>query len=208
MLNIVTLLTTLVAGPLACTLDTNGLAKPAPYAINHNLNVKLPAYIFVYIDAIMAKHYWLLKTEPSTFSIQDLEKAPKKTTFWEGVRNYQARNFLRDDIKVGDNVFIYHSNTEEPGIMGTAKVVKNGYPDESQYNTKSKYYDSASTSEKPRWYVVDIQHQQTFKHPVFLKNLRATSTLTQMVLLQKGSRLSVQPVSEGEWKTILKMAQA
>jgi hypothetical protein len=86
MLNIVTLLTTLVAGPLACTLDTNGLAKPAPYAINHNLNVKLPAYIFVYIDAIMAKHYWLLKTEPSTFSIQDLEKAPKKTTFWEGVR--------------------------------------------------------------------------------------------------------------------------
>ena len=153
------------------------------------------------------KRYWLLKTEPTTFSIQHLEKCPKKTTFWEGVRNYQARNFLRDEIKKGDEVFIYHSNTDEPGIMGTATVVRSGYPDESQYNTQSKYYDAAATLEKPRWFLVDIQHSQTFKHPVFLKDLRKTSKLSKMVLLQKGSRLSVQPVSEPEWKVILALAQ-
>ncbi|MCC7460705.1 MAG: EVE domain-containing protein [Proteobacteria bacterium] len=154
-----------------------------------------------------SKRYWLLKTEPTTFSIQHLEKVPNKTTFWEGVRNYQARNFLRDDIKKGDEVFIYHSNTDEPGIMGTAKVVKSGYPDDSQYDTKSKYYDSAATVEKPRWYLVDIQHQKTFKNPVFLKTLRETSKLSKMVLLQKGSRLSVQPVTEAEWNTILDMSK-
>lgn len=155
----------------------------------------------------MTKKYWLLKTEPTSFSIHDLEKAPKKTTFWEGVRNYQARNFLRDSIKKGDEVFIYHSNTDEPGIMGTAKVVKEGYPDDSQYNPKSKYYDSASTPEKPRWYLIDIQHQNTFKKPLSLHTLRNFDELSKMTLLQKGSRLSVQPVSEAEWKTILKMAK-
>lgn len=155
----------------------------------------------------MTKNYWLLKTEPTSFSIQDLEKAPKKTTFWEGVRNYQARNFLRDSIKNGDEVFIYHSNTDKPGIMGTAKVVKEGYPDDSQFNPKSKYYDSASTLEKPRWYLIDIQHQNTFQNPLFLQTLRNFDELSEMVLLQKGSRLSVQPVTKAQWKTILKMVK-
>jgi len=152
------------------------------------------------------KNYWLLKTEPTTFSIHDLEKAPKKTTFWEGVRNYQARNFLRDSIKKGDEVFIYHSNTEIPAIMGTATVVKDGYPDDSQYNPKSKYYDSGATPEKPRWYLIDIRHEKTFKNPVSLQMLRNIDALSKMTLLQKGSRLSVQPVSADEWKTIVKMA--
>jgi predicted RNA-binding protein with PUA-like domain len=152
------------------------------------------------------KQYWLFKTEPTSFSVQHLEKCPQKTTFWEGVRNYQARNFLRDQIKVGDEVFIYHSNTEEPAITGTATVVKSGYPDESQYNTKSKYYDPLATPEKPRWYLVDIKHQSTFKNPVFLKSLRESPSLSKMPLLQKGSRLSVQPVGEKEWKAILHMA--
>ncbi len=154
----------------------------------------------------MTKNYWLFKTEPTTFSIHHLEKAPKKTTFWEGVRNYQARNFLRDQVQKGDEVFIYHSNTEEPGIMGTATVMKAGYPDESQFETKSKYYDPASTVEKPRWYLVDIQHDMTFKNPVFLKTLRNTPELSTMTLLQKGSRLSIQPVTESQWMHILKIA--
>lgn len=155
----------------------------------------------------MAKNYWLLKTEPTTFSIQDLEKAPQKTTFWEGVRNYQARNFLRDSIQKGDEVFIYHSNTEVPAIMGTAKVVRAGYPDQSQYNPKSKYYDAKATLQNPRWFVIDIQHQQTFKNPISLQTLRNFDELSAMALLQKGSRLSVQPVQDSQWKAVIKMTR-
>lgn len=152
------------------------------------------------------KNYWLFKTEPTTFSIHDLEK--QKSTFWEGVRNYQARNLLRDQIKKGDEVFVYHSNTEQPGIMGTAKVIKDGYPDQSQFNTKSKYYDSGATEDNPRWFLVDIAHQSTFKKPILLAELREIPSLSKMVLLQKGSRLSVQPVTEDQWKQILRLAKA
>lgn len=155
----------------------------------------------------MAKQYWLLKTEPTSFSIDDLEKAPQKTTFWEGVRNYQARNFLRDQIKKGDEVFLYHSSTDEPAIMGTALVVKSGYPDASQFNSKSKYYDSTATPEKPRWFLVDIRHEETFPKPISIKLLRNFPELSKMKLLQKGMRLSVQPVSGQEWATILKMVK-
>ncbi len=155
----------------------------------------------------MAKQYWLLKTEPTSFSIDDLEKAPQKTTFWEGVRNYQARNFLRDQIKKGDEVFLYHSSTDEPAIMGTAMVVKGGYPDASQFNAKSKYYDSTATPEKPRWFLVDIRHEETFPKPIPIKLLRNFPELSKMKLLQKGMRLSVQPVSGQEWATILKMVK-
>ena len=155
----------------------------------------------------MPKNHWLLKTEPTTFSIQHLEKTPQKTTHWEGVRNYQARNFLRDQIKKGDQVFLYHSNTDIPAIVGIAKVVKDGYPDPSQFDSKSKYYDSGATPETPRWYVVDIQHQKTFHTPLSLETLRQIPELSKMVLLQKGSRLSVQPVSENEWDTIVKIAK-
>lgn len=147
-------------------------------------------------------NYWLLKSEPSTFSIQDLEKAPKKTTHWEGVRNYQARNFLRDQIKTGDQVFFYHSSTDIPAIVGIAEVVKNGYPDPSQFDPKSKYFDETSDPKNPRWYVVDIKHQKTFSHPIPIQALREMPALTQMKLLQKGMRLSVQPVTASEWKTI------
>ena len=155
----------------------------------------------------MAKQYWLFKTEPNSFSIHNLEKAPDKKTFWEGVRNYQARNFLRDQIKKGDEVFIYHSSTDEPAIMGTAKVTRGGYPDASQYNSKSKYYDSSATDENPRWYVVDIQHQSTYASPVTIKYLRELPMLSKMKLLQKGMRLSVQPVTKEEWDAISKVSK-
>lgn len=155
----------------------------------------------------MAKNYWLLKTEPTTFSITDLQKAPKKTTHWEGVRNYQARNFLRDQIQKGDEVFFYHSSTDIPAIMGTAQVVKKGYPDPSQFDSKSKYYDASSDPANPRWFVVDIKHQQTFSQPVSIQLLRQLPELSKMKLLQKGMRLSVQPVTESEWKAILNLAK-
>lgn len=152
-------------------------------------------------------NYWLMKSEPSTFSIKDLEKAPKKTTHWEGVRNYQARNFLRDQIKAGDQVFFYHSSTEVPAIVGTAEVVKNGYPDPSQFDPQSKYFDETSDPKNPRWYVVDIKHQKTFLNPVSIQALREIPALSEMKLLQKGMRLSVQPVTASEWKAISKLTK-
>lgn len=155
----------------------------------------------------MAKQYWLMKSEPTTFSIQDLEKAPKKTTHWEGVRNYQARNFLRDQIKTGDEVFFYHSSTDVPAIVGTAEVVKNGYPDPSQFESKSKYFDETSDPKNPRWYVVDIKHQKTFSQPISIQMLRELPALSKMKLLQKGMRLSVQPVTAAEWKTIFSLTK-
>lgn len=155
----------------------------------------------------MSKQYWLLKTEPTSFSIDDLEKAPNKTTHWEGVRNYQARNFLRDQIKKGDEVFFYHSSTDSPAIVGTAKVTRSGYPDESQYNSKSKYYDPTATTENPRWFLIDIQHQKTYKYPISIQNLREIPALSKMKLLQKGMRLSVQPVTSEEWSLISKLSK-
>ncbi|MCB1197030.1 MAG: EVE domain-containing protein [Deltaproteobacteria bacterium] len=150
-------------------------------------------------------NYWLMKTEPNTFSIQDLEKAPHQTTCWEGVRNYQARNMLRDDVKKGDMVLFYHSNTEPVGVHGTAKVVKPGYPDHFQFEPKSKYYDPKASPERPRWFMVDIKHQQTFQQPVTLQTLRTVDALQDMKLLQKGQRLSVQPVTKTQWDLIVKM---
>lgn len=147
--------------------------------------------------------YWLMKTEPGTFSWDDLKKSPRKTTMWEGVRNYQARNLLRDQIKKGDMVLFYHSNANPPGVVGTAKVVKEGYPDPTQFDRKSKYYDPRSDPEKPRWFVVDIKMDRALKRAVTLPELRETKGLEKMVLLRKGSRLSVQPVSAKEWKVVL-----
>lgn len=148
------------------------------------------------------KNYWLLKSEPESFSIQDLEKAPKKTTFWDGVRNYQARNYLRDSIKNGDMVFFYHSNADPPGIVGVAEVVKEGYPDHTAFDPKDHHYDPKSNPKNPTWYMVDIKHVKTFKRVIGLDELRDVSALKNMVLLQKGSRLSVQPVTSKEWETI------
>jgi predicted RNA-binding protein with PUA-like domain len=153
-----------------------------------------------------AKNYWLFKSEPTSFSIKDLEKAPKKTTFWDGVRNYQARNFLRDSIKLGDMVLFYHSNAEPPGIVGVAEVVKEGYPDHTAFDPNDHHYDPKSDKKNPAWYMVDIKHVKTFDRVIGLDELRTIPALNNMVLLQKGSRLSIQPVTEKEWETIAKVA--
>lgn len=155
----------------------------------------------------MAKKYWLFKSEPDSFSIDALEKAPNKTTCWDGVRNYQARNFLNKGIAVGDEVFFYHSNADPSAIVGIAKIVKAGYPDPSAFNRKSDYFDEKSDPKNPTWYSVDIKHSKTFKSPISLAQLKANSKLKKMVLLQKGSRLSIQPVTHSEWEEIMQMLQ-
>jgi predicted RNA-binding protein with PUA-like domain len=149
--------------------------------------------------------YWLMKSEPEAFSWDDLKKSPRKTTMWDGVRNYQARNLLRDQIKKGDMVLFYHSRANPPAVMGTAKVVREGYADPTQFDPKSKYHDSKSHPADPRWFVVDIRMERALDRPVPLPELRETRGLEKMVLLKKGSRLSVQPVSAREWKIILKL---
>lgn len=149
------------------------------------------------------RNYWLLKTEPTTFSFDDLWKAPKRTTSWDGVRNFQARNMLRDGMKEGDLVFIYHSSADPTGIVGIAEVVRAGYPDATQFDPKDSHHDPKSRKESPNWYVVDVKAIEKFPEIVTLERLRSMKGLEGMVLLKKGSRLSVQPVSASEWRTIL-----
>ena len=158
----------------------------------------------------MAKQvkYWLLKTEPNDYSIQHLAKEKKKTTYWDGVRNYQARNFMRDDMQIGDRVLIYHSNADPPGVAGTAKIVKESYPDFTSWDKKDKHYDAKTTQDNPRWFMVDVQLDEIFDEPISLPTLRKVKALKDMVLLQKGSRLSVQPVRKREFDAILKMAKS
>jgi predicted RNA-binding protein with PUA-like domain len=155
----------------------------------------------------MTMKYWLMKTEPTTYSIEDLEKESNQTTCWEGVRNYQARNLLRDDIQEGDRVLFYHSACKEPAVVGTAIVSRPGYPDSHAFDKRSKYYDAKSDPENPRWFMVDVKLEQKFDAPVTLASLREKASLKEMVLLQKGSRLSVQPVKKKEFDIVLKMAQ-
>jgi predicted RNA-binding protein with PUA-like domain len=150
--------------------------------------------------------YWLLKTEPTSFSIQDLAKAPKQTTCWDGVRNYQARNFLRDEMKRGDGVLVYHSGGDEPAVVGTATVVRESYADPTAWDKNDHHFDPASTPENPRWFMVDIKLDQVFPRPLPLAELRTTPSLKSMELLRKGSRLSVQPVRKSEFDAILKRA--
>ena len=145
--------------------------------------------------------YWLLKSEPTSFSIQDLAKSTAQTTCWEGVRNYQARNFLKS-MKVGDRGFFYHSNADPPAIVGTVEVVKAAYPDPYAFDRKSRYFDPKSTSDAPRWFLVDIKLLKTFPHPLALEYLRTIKGLEHMELLRKGSRLSVQPVRPEEWRCV------
>jgi predicted RNA-binding protein with PUA-like domain len=152
------------------------------------------------------KKYWLVKTEPETFSIADLAKEPKKTTRWDGVRNYQARNFMRDEMKLGDRVLFYHSSTDTPAIVGVAKVARESYPDSTAWDAKNDHYDEKSTPDNPRWFMVDLQLEQTFAKPLSLEQLRGVESLAKMELLRKGNRLSVQPVREAEFNTILKLA--
>ncbi len=147
---------------------------------------------------------WLLKTEPDVFSFEDLVKASRKTTHWEGVRNYQARNLLRDEIKKGDRVFIYHSNAEPSAIVGVAEVVREGYPDDSALDPKSEYFDErAKAKGESPWVLIDVQATHRLNRPLALAELKTKPALKDMLLLKKGTRLSVQPVSEKEFEFIL-----
>ncbi|MEO8192716.1 MAG: EVE domain-containing protein [Gemmatimonadales bacterium] len=148
------------------------------------------------------RRYWLLKTEPSSFSFDDLWNAPNRTAFWDGVRNFQARNTMRDAMKPGDLVFIYHSSTDPTGIAGIAEVVKEGYPDHTAFDAKDPHYDPKSKRESPTWYMVDVKAVKRFPEIITLERLRGVKGLEKMVLLQRGSRLSVQPVSADEWDII------
>ncbi|HWN30995.1 MAG TPA: EVE domain-containing protein [Burkholderiales bacterium] len=145
--------------------------------------------------------YWLMKSEPSEFCIDDLAAAPGKTTVWFGVRNYQARNFMRDQMRVGDKAFFYHSSCKDPGIAGIAEVCKLAYPDATQYDRKSKYYDPKATAQNPRWFNVDVKLVRKTRF-LSVKELRSRRELANMRVLQKGSRLSITPVDPTEWEFI------
>lgn len=152
-------------------------------------------------------NHWLLKTEPGTFSIQDLAAAPEGTTPWDGVRNYQARNFLRDEMRLGDRVLLYHSNADPSAVVGTARVVRAGYPDATAFDPEDPHFDPKSDPAKPTWFRVDIRLEGIFKVPLTLQALRAVPALKHMELLRKGSRLSVQPVRKSEFEAILNLAR-
>ena len=151
--------------------------------------------------------YWLMKSEPSAFSIQDLRKVRNHTTSWDGVRNFQARNFMRT-MKNGDRVLFYHSNADPPAVMGIAEVVTEAYPDDTAFNPKDTHYDPRSTPARPLWDMVDIKLIRIFPAPIPLDRLRQEPGLKRMELLRKGSRLSVQPVRPEEWKIVLELAES
>jgi predicted RNA-binding protein with PUA-like domain len=148
-------------------------------------------------------NYWLMKSEPDTFSIDNLKQ--KKREAWDGVRNYQARNFMRDGMRVGDGVFFYHSNCAEPGIAGVAEVASDAYPDPSQFDPKSKYFDAASSRDNPRWMLVDVKFVRKLKRVITLDELKNHAKLAEMTLLRKGNRLSVMPVDAKDWRYILEL---
>lgn len=150
--------------------------------------------------------YWLMKSEPADVSIDDLAKMPNQTVAWYGVRNYQARNFMRDDMKVGDGVLFYHSTCAEPGVAGLAVVASAAYPDETQFQQKNKYFDEKATRETPRWFNVDVKLIKKTRL-VSLPELRADAKLESLRILQKGNRLSITPVTPAEWKIISKLAE-
>ena len=150
--------------------------------------------------------YWLFKTEPDAFSIDDLKNAHEQSTFWEGVRNYQARNFIRDDMSVGDLALFYHSNCDEPGIVGIMEIVRSAYPDHTAFDSDEKYFDPKSGRDHPRWFMVDVRFKKKFRRGVLLKDIRAQKKLQKMRLIQRGNRLSILPVAKTEWNHILRMA--
>ena len=148
--------------------------------------------------------YWLMKSEPEVFGIDDLAKAKRKTTHWDGVRNFQARNFMRDRMRRGDRAFFYHSNCEEPGIVGIVKIVREGYPDHTAFDAGDAHFDPDSKRDKPRWYMVDVQLERKFRGTISLATLREhdNAALKGLALLKRGNRLSVTPVSAAHWKFI------
>ena len=151
----------------------------------------------------MANNYWLFKSEPTAYSYQDL--LSDEVAEWDGVRNFQARNFLRDQIKSGDIVLFYHSNTKPPSVIGTATVVKDGYPDHTAWDPNSEHPDPKSNPENPIWYMVDIVPLQQFRNPVALDDIKSNPNLSDMLLIRRGMRLSVQPITEVQYKIICEM---
>lgn len=150
--------------------------------------------------------YWLFKSEPDCFSIQDLAKSPKKTTAWTGVRNYQARNFIRDDMRKGDRVLFHHSSANPPAIAGVAKIVREHFPDVTAFDETDDHYDPKSKRDDPTWFAVNIQLEEIFKEPIPLERLRSVPALKNMELLKRGSRLSIQPVTKPEFDAVLRLA--
>ena len=150
-------------------------------------------------------NYWLFKSEPDAFSIDDLAAAPKQTSAWDGVRNFQARNMLRDSIKKGDEAFFYHSSCAVPGIAGIISIAKEGYPDLTAFDAKHDHYDPDSKRDAPRWFVVDVKLKRKFSRVITLEELRAHAAkrLSEFVLLRRGNRLSVMPVTKKDWDFIL-----
>ena len=150
-------------------------------------------------------NYWLMKSEPSEFSIDDLKNRPSKTEPWDGVRNYQARNMMRDEMKKGDLAFFYHSNCDVPGIVGIMTIHKEGYPDPTAFDPDDKHYDPKSDPDNPRWILVDVKYKRKLKRTISLTELKDQKQLKDMKLLQRGNRLSVMPVSKKEWDYILSL---
>jgi len=150
-------------------------------------------------------NYWLFKSEPDVFSIEHLSKMKKQTSMWDGVRNYQARNYMRDGTKPGDLLFFYHSSCPQPGIAGIAEIASTPYPDPTQFNPESEYYDPKATADVPRWVTVDVKLKEIFNEIVSLPELRANPKLEELALLQRGTRLSIIPVSAAHWKAIMAM---
>lgn len=150
--------------------------------------------------------YWLMKSEPDVYSIGDLARDGR--TMWDGVRNYQARNFMRDDMKLGDRVLYYHSNAKPPGVAGIAEIVREAYPDPTQFDPDSKYYDPKATPDAPRWFLVDVGFVEAFAEEVPLDALKADTALDGMEVTRRGSRLSVQPVSEEHYNRVLALARS
>lgn len=149
-------------------------------------------------------NYWLFKTEPGCFSFDDLKNRPDMTEHWDGVRNFQARNFLRDQIKKGDRVLFYHSNIPEPAVVGIAEVVRDGYPDFTAMDPEAEHFDPKASSEKPIWYMVDVRYVEPLKKTVTLEMIKSNPELSDMPLVKR-SRLSIQPVAADEWRMILSM---
>jgi predicted RNA-binding protein with PUA-like domain len=152
--------------------------------------------------------YWLFKSEPDVFSILDLRDSPGKTTSWEGIRNYQARNFLRDTVRKGDGVLFYHSNADPTGIAGTALVAREAYPDHFAFDSSHRYFDPDSSPDRPAWVMVDIKFKTVFPHIITRDMLAADPVCSQMLVLKRGSRLSIQPVTPEQWHAVHQLAQS
>lgn len=156
----------------------------------------------------MGKRYWLMKSEPEDYSFEDLLAEPQQTAHWDGVRNYQARNFMWKEMKPGDGVLFYHSNCKPPHVVGTAQVASEAYPDHTAWEVGAKYFDLKSTPEKPRWYMVDIRAEAKLKNTVSLQAIKDNPRLTEMKVIQRGQRLSVQPVTPEEYAEIIRMSES